>query len=421
MTEKVNRTVVRNTSFQKNGIGIRERHNERKNDSYRNPDIVFERLPMNVHYKDCPTSYCGMFDQMVKDGAIELCGLKPDAKVFGELVFDVNTMYFEERGGYEFAKKFYEEAFHFAEKKIGNEYILSAIMHADEIHRGYLDDTGKELYHYHLHVTYIPVVKCEKKWSKSCKDKSLVGTTKRIFNQVSNSKFWAFPPAVDEKGNPVYDQNGKQVRISSYSLLQDHFHEHMRAADYEDIERGERGSTAEHLSVIEYKTEKAGERLVGMEDRIAEEEMRLEAILTDRQDIEHIEAYANDVSRMGKYNDSGLIEVTEKQHGILTTLAREGLYSRRTLQELRGEVEIWKDRFSKAVEHLKDLYEETREMRVAFRILPEKIKDAIAIIFSSNRALAEKEKVLDASRFNLEIKNLRGDKAKMLEDFERSR
>ena len=48
------------------------------------------------------------------------------------MIIDVNTEYFESQGGYEFAKKFYEQAFHFAEKEMGSKYILSAVMHADE-------------------------------------------------------------------------------------------------------------------------------------------------------------------------------------------------------------------------------------------------------------------------------------------------
>lgn len=45
----------------------------------------------------------------------------------------VNTDYFERNGGYDFACRFYEEAFHFAEKLYGKDNIISAVMHADEL------------------------------------------------------------------------------------------------------------------------------------------------------------------------------------------------------------------------------------------------------------------------------------------------
>ena len=42
---------------------------------------------------------------------VSLRGLREDATLFNEIVIDVNTMYFERNGGYEYAKQFYEEAY----------------------------------------------------------------------------------------------------------------------------------------------------------------------------------------------------------------------------------------------------------------------------------------------------------------------
>ena len=76
-------------------------------------------------------------------------GLKADAKVFDELVFDVNTAYFEENGGYDFSKKFYEEAYRLAVNEVGGEeYILSAVMHADEKNTALSGQLGRDVYHY---------------------------------------------------------------------------------------------------------------------------------------------------------------------------------------------------------------------------------------------------------------------------------
>ena len=47
--------------------------------------------------------------------------------VYKRQVIDVNTMYFERNGGYEYAKQFYEEAFHFIEEKFGADNVLSLI------------------------------------------------------------------------------------------------------------------------------------------------------------------------------------------------------------------------------------------------------------------------------------------------------
>jgi len=385
----IDRTVVRNECYQRGGIGIRERHNERKNGQYANSDIIAERLGHNLWFKKCAGTYEQTLDRMLTDGVVSTRGHRPDSKVFGELVFDVNTYYFEMNGGYDYAKTFFEEVFRFAKKEIGSEYILSAVMHADELHRGYLEEYGREMYHYHLHVIYVPVVQKETKWTKRCKDKSLVGTTKEIINQISASKKWAFTPAVDENSNPVYDRNGKRVYTPSYSLLQDRFFEHMRAAGYENLERGARDSTAEYLTVIEYKTEKAGERLANMEDRIAEEEIRLEKVLVDRQDVEQIEAYADEIGRTGKYNDTRHIELTESQHLTLTTLAREGLYSRKKINILEDKISDLEDKLKTVVGKFTELYEKTKDFAIALRLAPERIMEVIGKVFSENKEKAD--------------------------------
>ena len=136
---KTNRSVVRNQAYPKSNFSIRERHNERMNESYGNGDILSEWAPFNVHFKSC-ASYEQTFNRMVDDGIISLRGLKPDAKVFDELVFDVNSEYFENNGGYDYAKDFYAEAYKLAIKEAGGEeYVLSATLHADERNKALSD------------------------------------------------------------------------------------------------------------------------------------------------------------------------------------------------------------------------------------------------------------------------------------------
>ena len=145
-----------------------------------------------------------MFDQMVESGAISTRGLKADAEKFGELVFDVNSAYFYNHGGYDFAKQFYADAYKAAVSIVGGEqYILSAVMHADERNRAMSEKMGEDVYHYHLHVVYIPVVEKEVRWTKRCKAPALVGTVKERIHQVSMSKKWASQPAIGEDGQPL--------------------------------------------------------------------------------------------------------------------------------------------------------------------------------------------------------------------------
>ena len=82
-------------------IGSAQRHNEREKESYTNPDIIPERTSQNIHFKKPTAGYAEMFAQMEKNGVISTRGLKTDANLYGELIFDVNSAYFYNHGGYE--------------------------------------------------------------------------------------------------------------------------------------------------------------------------------------------------------------------------------------------------------------------------------------------------------------------------------
>ena len=278
-----NYAVARVQQYTKASIGKSERHIERKNQNYENMNVDLSQTPRNIHFQSCgDLTYNATLDKMIEEGSVSLRGLKPDAKLFDEMIFDVNSAYFEEHGGYDYACRFYEEVFRFAQKEYGPENILSAVMHADELNSALTEKLGYPVYHYHLHVVALPVVEKEVRYSKRCKDPELVGKVKEVIHQISHSKKWA--------SQKVTDENGKSHIIKSYSLLQDRFFEHMRDAGFEDFERGERGSTAQHLSVTEFKVKQEQQRLADITDeklaaidaldRLAEEEIQKQEALT---------------------------------------------------------------------------------------------------------------------------------------------
>ena len=206
-TDKADMSCARVKQYTASDVSKAERHNERKNETYENMNVIVERIPFNVHFKK-PTAptYMEQLKQMETDGMVSLRGLRKDATLFDEIVIDVNTMYFERNGGYEYAKQFYEEAYHFIEEKFGADNVISAVMHADEINVAATEELGKEVYHYHLHTMVLPVVEKEILWSKRCKDEKLRGTVKEVVNQISHSKKWKSDiPMTDEKGNPLLD------------------------------------------------------------------------------------------------------------------------------------------------------------------------------------------------------------------------
>lgn len=272
----IHRTNARNMRLTAAKIGNVQQHNEREKESYANQDIVPERTQLNVHFKKPAGSYAEMFQKLKEDGVISTRGLKEDAFLYGELVFDVNTAYFHNHGGYDFAKQFYTDAYKSAIEIVGGEqYILSAVMHADEHNRAMSDALGRDVYHYHLHVVYIPVVEKQILWSKRCKDKSLVGTVKETIQQVSMSKKWDSKPALDENGEPILSSKGKPILKKSYSVLQDDFFRYMRDAGYDDVERGERGSSEEHLTVTQFKVQQEQARLAELTEQNRQQEQQV--------------------------------------------------------------------------------------------------------------------------------------------------
>ena len=280
----VDRSVVREEPLRRSSIGILERHNERKNEAYSNADVVPERSFMNIHFKQPEASYESILNHLLNEKIVSDRGLRQDAKVFGEMVFDVNTRYFDEHGGYDYAKEFFAEAYRCAVGIVGGEqFIVSAVMHADERNRSLSQELGRDVYHYHLHVVYIPVVQKDILWSKRCKDPALRGTVKERINQISHSKKWRSTRVLDEQGKPLYDLEGKPLMENSYSVLQDIFFDHMEDAGYHGFQRGERGSTAEHLSVLQFKTEKEQERLSGLEEKTAAAAETLEALEQEQE------------------------------------------------------------------------------------------------------------------------------------------
>ena len=144
----IDRTSARNMRLTATKISNTQQHNEREKDSYVNQDIVPERTPLNVHFKAPSAGYQEMFAQMEADGVISTRGIKAEAFRYGELIFDVNSAYFYNHGGYDFAKQFYTDAYKSAIEIIGGEqYILSAVMHADERNRAMSEALGEDVYH----------------------------------------------------------------------------------------------------------------------------------------------------------------------------------------------------------------------------------------------------------------------------------
>ena len=362
----IHRTNARNMRLTAARIGNAQQHNEREKESYVNQDIVPERTQLNVHFKKPAGSYAEMFQKLKEDGVISTRRLKEDAFLYGELVFDVNTAYFHNHGGYDFAKRFYTDAYKSAIEIVGGEqYILSAVMHADERNRAMSDALGKDVYHYHLHVVYIPVVEKKILWSKRCKDKSLVGTVKETIQQVSMSKKWDSKPALDENGMPILSAKGKPVLKKSYSVLQDDFFRYMRDAGYDDVERGERGSSEEHLTVTQFKVQQEQARLAELTEQNRQQEQQ--AATLGRQ-IEKIQNQQVNVAAIEKIEVksvpfSSKVAVEREDFERLSTLAKKYITAEKKESKLQKALDAANRLIARLKEEIAGLKQELSEYK----------------------------------------------------------
>ena len=397
---KKNYSVARVVTHTQSTIGKCERHNERKNESYANMNVDTARCDMNVHFKGCgELTYNEQLNRLIAEKKVCMRGLKADAKVFDEMIFDVNTDYFETHGGYEYAKEFYEEAYRFAVNLYGEQNIISAVMHADELNVSLTEQYGKPVYHYHMHLVALPVVEKQILWTKRCKDKSLVGTVKEIVNQISHSKKWKSPQAVDENGNVIFNEKGKPVLIPSYSILQDDFFNHMQRAGFNDFLRGEKGSTAEHLSCLQYEIQQDKKRLEEIKSQVKKEEIRYDEIQTVNKTFLEIDS-------MGKKTLMGKVTISSEDFNDLSNMAKQSVAARSKIYDLEQEnkrlhIKVWdlQGRINRLSERLRELEQVCAPYLEALRLMPEKVQAFISDVLRTVR----KEK----SNKNIEIKKER--------------
>ena len=375
---KQNFCVARVETRTRASVGKFERHIERENESYENMNVDLSRTPMNVSYKSCgDLTYNEKLDQLITEGMVSLKGLKPDANVFDEMIMDVNTDYFERKGGYDYACRFYEEAFHFAENLYGKDNVISAVMHADELNVAMTEKYGRPIYHYHLHIMALPVVDKEVRWTKRCKDPELVGKVKEIIHQVSHSKKWKSEKAVDENGNPILNSKGKQVYHTSYSVLQDKFFEHMHEAGFEGFVRGERGSTAENLTATQYKVKQEEKKLADLQEKVAEEKV---SYIVNHNTFMTF----NEIESAGRKTLTGKYTVSAEDYEKLTNLAMQSYSAMADASRLRDDNrrlanQVWSlesevHRLRKALSELK---EKCKPYLEALRFAPQAVKEFI--------------------------------------------
>ncbi len=160
-------------------------------------------------------------------------------------------------------------------------------------------------------------------------------------------------------------------------MLQDKFFEHMQGAGYAGFVRGERGSTAENLTSLEYKIKQDQKRLTELSERIANEQVRYD-------DNHNAFMTFAEIDDSGKKSITGKFTVSAEDYKKLTTLAKRSYAAESDVRKLRDEnrqlsSRIWslQAEVSQLRQALTELTEKCRPYLEALKAAPKAVKEFI--------------------------------------------
>ena len=194
-------------------------------------------------------------------------------------------------------------------------------------------------------------------------------------------------------------------------MLQDDFFNFMRAAGYTDVERGERGSTEEHLTVTQFKVQAEQQRLEAVTGQVAQAEQsledakaatekqkkKLEGLQKETKAAKAIALTVQDIEAMGKKATFGNnITLTPDECDTLKRYATNGILFHAENERLKGKLEsaqksasIWKQRCEEANKKYQELKQKAQPFLDALEIASEKVRAFINSILARGKETQE--------------------------------
>ena len=165
---------------------------------------------------------------------------------------------------------------------------------------------------------------------------------------------------------------------------------------YTDVERGERGSSEEHLTVTQFKVEQEQKRLAQLEQKVEKQGQILQSVKQKTKTHREIAATCTEIEQMGQNTLFGKVQFTPQEASDLKELAMQGITARAEVASLkqklaaaRRDASVWKIRYEK-------LKEQTHDFLEAIKRAPELVKAFLERIRSMepklHRSTSQKEK-----------------------------
>ena len=211
----------------------------------------------------------------------------------------------------------------------------------------------------------------------------------------------------DEQNIALTEEYGKPILIKSYSLLQDRFYKYMSDNGYKDFIRGEKGSTAEHLSDMEFKAKKEKEKLEAITDKVKQQQNKFAETISATQDSERRKSQAqqelNEIKKdidnykgykgnidnidVGKFKLFGKkVELDTDDYQNLVKYAKKGVVADIDITKLKEENSKLKHDFN-------ELKEKTRDFIRAIAYAPTKVMTFFKSLFKEEEQ--EKQRQLE--------------------------
>ena len=165
----------------------------------------------------------------------------------------------------------------------------------------------------------------------------------------------------------------------------------MKKAGFEGFERGQRGSTAEHLSTLEFKVQSDMKRLAEIEESVAAQQAELKKTEKDLWYVKEASRTYSELENMGKKTLFGKVELSKDDYHTLVNLAKEGVLSHSEVARMKNELEDLRAAYEGLKEQWDELYQDAREYLIAVAYWPQKVKSFISdVIRNAERSRQER-------------------------------
>ncbi|MEQ6378626.1 MobV family relaxase [Bacillaceae bacterium S4-13-56] len=326
-----------------------QRHNQRENkkESYANKDIDHSKTHLNYDLINSEKiQYINKIDERIKEGYKGSRSIRSDAIKLVDGLLTSDNQFFD-RLSPERQKQFFKDNLDFIKKEYGEENVIYATVHLDE-------KTP------HMHFGFVPLTE-----DGRLSAKEMVGNKKAL------------------------------------SELQDRYNHFLNERGY-GLDRGEKGSNAEHLEMQKFKEKMLNDQIQKLETEAQLREQNLQKIREIDKEIKRVEDLK---AKEGKFSNKVTLE--KEDFETIKNTALKGIATREEVEALKESVQQLKSE-KKLVTKDRDYYreqgrkfeKENLELRTENQALKKQVQNWADYTKTFLAQLMERAKMLPKEWFN---------------------